>query len=71
MSYVVTFEYAEAAPETIRGTIVAGRPETACFRAVRAAKRQCPHRRWVSLVCVLLDRAEDAGRPGRAKVGCV
>jgi len=49
----VTYEFPEAAPETWRGAIVAGRPSTAASRAIEAARRVFPRRRPSSVVVLL------------------
>jgi hypothetical protein len=60
--WAVTFELAEAAPETVRGEIVAEKPETAAFRAVKAAKTAKPNTRFRSLA-VLIERLDMPARP--------
>jgi hypothetical protein len=59
--YACTFEFDEAAPETVRGEIVAEKPETAAFRAVKAAKTAKPNTRFRSLV-VQLERLDMPAR---------
>lgn len=54
-AYVVTFEFAEQAPETVRGKLQAANPRQAVRRALEAAMREKPKLRWQSLV-VVLDR---------------
>lgn len=49
----VTFEFNEAAPETVKGEIVCGKAETAAHRAVKAAKKARPNTRPSSIVVLL------------------
>lgn len=57
--YAITFEFDEAAPETVRGEVVATEASGAARRAVVAAQQAKPHRHFRSLV-VLLERDRDA-----------
>lgn len=54
--YAVTFEFAEAKPETARGELEAGAAPTAAARALRAAKKQCKHARAASIVVLLFPK---------------
>lgn len=49
----VTLEYTEQAPETVRTEIVASSASTAASRAISAARRQLPGRRFASLSLLL------------------
>ncbi len=55
--YAVTFEYAEQAPETVRGELRLPNHSLAARRAVDGARRQCPGRRPTS-ISVLLEILE-------------
>ena len=77
--YAVTLEFTEVGPETVRGELEAANARLGARRAVEAALRAHPGRRWASLV-VLLERpaeseaksregSEAIQRPGLAGVG--
>ena len=55
--YAVTFEYQQDAPETVRGEIAVGNPSLGARRALEAAKKALPRRRWSS-VSILLERLD-------------
>lgn len=60
VDYVVTFEFSEQAPVTVRGTISASSVRTMAARAVDEAVAQRPGTRWTSLL-VALDRGDQGG----------
>lgn len=49
----VTFEFDDAAPETVKVQIAAGSPSVACSRAVKAAQKARPNTRFRSLLVLL------------------
>jgi hypothetical protein len=55
--YAVTLEFIEAGPETVRGKLEAANARLGARRAVEAALRAHPGRRWATLV-VLLERLD-------------
>jgi hypothetical protein len=52
-SAVVTFEYPQAAPETVRTVIEAGNERKATSLALREARRAFPRRQPASIVVLL------------------
>ena len=56
--YAATLEFNGPPPETLRGEVEAGSPGTACNKAVKALIKAYPHRKWSSLVVVLLERLD-------------
>jgi hypothetical protein len=61
LEYAVTLEFPEAAPETVRGVCTATKATTVARRAVAAAFKTHPGRKWSSLV-ILLQRPDPAPR---------
>ena len=63
--YVVTMEFAMGPPVTHRGTVMAASVSTCVARATREAMKAHPHRKWSSLVCVLVERLDDQSETER------
>jgi len=61
VKYSVTFEFDSRSPMTHRGTVVASQVATCVARATREAKKALRPSGWSSLVCVLLERLDEAG----------
>jgi hypothetical protein len=57
--YSISFEFDEAAPETVRGELDVSNPRLGARRAVEAAQRAKPNMHFRSLV-LLLERERDA-----------
>lgn len=62
VNYVVTFEFDNRQPITHRGTVAATTAATCVARAMRIAQRTLRPINWSSLVCVLLERLDEAPR---------
>ena len=58
--YAVTFEFDSRQPLTHRGTVSASTGSTCFARAVRTAQKALRPVGWSSVVCVLLQRVQDA-----------
>ena len=57
LQYVVTLEFQEDRPLTSRGELEVSNPRLGARRAVEAALREYPSRRWASL-SILLEKME-------------
>lgn len=60
VTYSVSFEFADRPPLTHRGTVEARQSHVCVARATKAAHQTLRPRNWTSLVCVLLERVEEA-----------
>jgi hypothetical protein len=60
--YAVTFEFKTRPPVTHRGTVAGSSGATCVARATRAAQKALRPVDWSSMVCVLLERVEDASQ---------
>lgn len=60
VTYSVTFEFDARASVCHRGVVEGGRAATCVARATREAQTALKPINWASVVCVLLDRLDDA-----------
>lgn len=58
--FAVTFEYDTQAPETVRGELELPNASLAARRALEAARKALPNRRWRSC-SILLEQETEAG----------
>ena len=56
VSYAVTFEFPERAPETHRGTVESSQPATCVSRATKNAQKVLRPKGWSSVAVILLER---------------
>ena len=57
--YAVTFEFDTRPPATHRGTVAGSAAATCVARATRLAQKALRPVGWSSMVCVLLERADE------------
>jgi len=60
VKYSVSFEFDLKPALTHRGVVEAGNGATCCARATREAQKALRPKSWSSMVCVLLERIEEA-----------
>jgi len=63
LSYAITFEFTENAPETVRGESSVANVRLGARRAVEAAQKACPNRKWAS-ISILLERLDEEREAG-------